>query len=225
MPNALWCCGDLTYFQVRKQDCFNAVVTSVLLFLRVDGWRVTWAGEVTVKQQPFTPWGQADVNTNKPGAGTHSFSPKTQRCTYKQKNPDLEKSHKLIQILFNLAHSRVWFNNALIIVYFYYENFKYYLSMKHISYGLVEEFGWGCDDASLKWGGSPLQNSQTTSLDAAWLPSPSHTEMLTSSTHTHTNTVHACFRWADGEKSGVCHKPPTLSTSALVAAQALIFPT
>lgn len=37
---------------------------------------VTWAGEVTVKQQPFTPWGQADVNTNKPGAGKHSFPQK-----------------------------------------------------------------------------------------------------------------------------------------------------
>lgn len=100
-----------------------------------------------------------------------------------------------------------------------------YCSFKLHLISLFSGFPLGGVDASLKLGGSPLQNSQTTSLVAACLPSTCQTDMQTSCTHTHTNTVHACFQWADGEKSGVCHKPPTLSTLALVAAQPLIFPT
>lgn len=189
----------ISWFACERVRLFQAMVTFVLLSLRVDGWCVTWAGEVTEKQLPFTPWGQTDVNTNKPGTGTHSFFSKIQTCTHTNQN--LEKS------MWTTNFSRKSNCNKDIQNYLWFDL----------------RFGRGCDDALLKLGGRSLQNSQTALLGAAWFISPSHTYMHTSCTHT--NTVHACSRWADGEKSGVYHEPPTLSTSALVAAQALKFPT
>lgn len=129
----VWQRGDLIHFLMLHVR-FQAVVTSVQLSPRVERC-VTWAGEVTVKKQPFTPWGQSDVKTNKPATGTHSFS-QTHRDaqTNKRALPELKtsksrseefesrnsrlfnyfvgKKNIATQNWFNLAQAGLWLNNG-----------------------------------------------------------------------------------------------------------------
>lgn len=43
----------ISSFAYEKTRLFQGIVTSILVFLRLDWWCVIWAGEVTVKKQPF----------------------------------------------------------------------------------------------------------------------------------------------------------------------------
>lgn len=78
---------------------------------------------------------------------------------------------------------------------------KYTFHMDLLSVSPWEEFGWGCCDASSKLGGSPLQHSQTTSLDTACLPAPSHmhrqAQMPHAHAHKHSTCVFSVGRWRE----------------------------